>query len=40
VTTLLWVATGRSGTVNAYTYRGEGHDAVGGAGANDSQRGL
>jgi hypothetical protein len=37
---LVWVATNRAGTVNAYTYHGEGHDDLGGRGANDSRRGL
>jgi hypothetical protein len=37
---LVWVATNRAGTVNAYTYHGEGHDNLGGAGANDSRRAL
>ena len=37
---LVWVATNRAGTVNAYTYHGEGHDDLGGRGANDSRHGL
>ena len=36
---MVWVATNRSGTVNAYTYHGGGHDDTG-RGANDSRRGL
>jgi hypothetical protein len=37
---LVWIATNRAGTVNAYTYHGEGHDDLGGRGANDSRHGL
>ena len=37
---MVWIATNRAGTVNAYTYHGEGHDDSGGRGANDSRRGL
>jgi hypothetical protein len=37
---MVWIATNRAGTVNAYTYHGEGHDDSGGRGANDSRHGL
>ncbi len=36
---LVWVATNRAGTANAYTYQGRDRQ-LGGAGANDSRRGL
>ena len=37
---MVWIATNRAGTVNAYTYHGDGHDDSGGRGANDSRHGL
>jgi hypothetical protein len=37
---MVWVASNRAGTVNAYTYHGEGHDGFGARGANDSRHGL
>ena len=37
---LCWAAPNASGTVNAYTYHGAGHEDFRGAGANDRRRGL
>ena len=37
---MVWIATNLTGTVNAYTYHGDGHDDSGGRGANDSRHGL
>jgi hypothetical protein len=39
-TAMVWIATNRAGTVNAYTYHGDGHDDFAGRGANDSRQGL